>query len=698
MTVRRFKFVVRNVSPLLLLLNSFVLSGQTLRTDPQLMKIIQEVRAEDSNKEAMDFLVGLYRTDRWANFAKFQESARYLQKTMSDIGLDNVESLSAPADGVSQFGFWTMPLAWDVKQAKLEIVEPAVPEEMRVLADYHKEPASLIMWSGPTPPEGLTAEVVELKPSTLAQLKRIDVKNKMVLTEPSLDLAQRGAVKAALYKQGAAGMISYATENPDLINSHYWMNAWGDYGWGFTKTSSPLVGFSITPKQGDYLSNLLAHGTKVRVKAVAETRYYSGRYPYITAVIPGSGSYDEVLELGHAFELGAQDNSTGVAAMLEAVATLRRLIDTGRLPRPRRSIRILVMSEDYGSSAYVATHMDRMKRTIGAICMDTPAGPYDETGGYSFALNPDVSRSYQDALIVRVSENYYAALGQKFPRWTPYRPRSDSYLSDPMIGVPTVSATGSTGAENVHHNSADTLDRVDPRSLRDLSSMVAAFLYYLASAGDNEVPWLAEITTDRSDENAIRAATPFLSCIAMAKKSESLARQLAAGLAQVNYNSDRDRDALLSVLRLASSTNKEKLNAELTPLLQDVRRFAGEQCQRLQEAANQRSIELGSATTVKASTQAIDPSLIEASDLIVKRKRFGPVTLDDLPVEQREGYPGFGGTPAPLTLLYWCDGKRTIAEVMRLIELEQGPMNFDFVGYFKFLARHGYVDLLPAGH
>ncbi len=695
MAARKLDAVLGSVS-LFLLHGPFVLSGQTLRVDPQLKKTIQEIRAEDSGTEAMDFLTGVYRTDRWANFAKFQESAQYLQKTMSEIGLSNVESLAAPADGVTQFGFWTMPLAWDVKQAKLEIAEPAVPEEMRVLADYRKQPASLIMWSGPTPPKGVTAEVIELKPSTLEQLKRIDVKNKMVLTEPSLDLSQRGALKAALYKQEAAGMISYATENPDLINSHYWINAWGDYGWGFTKTSSPLVGFSITPRQGAYLSNLLARGTKVRVKAVAETRYYSGQYPYVTAVIPGTGSGDEVLELGHAFELGAQDNSTGVAAMLEAVATLRRLIDAGKLPRPSFSIRILVMSEDYGSSAYIATHMNRMKRTIGAICMDTPAGPYDETGGYSFALNPDVSRSYQDALIVHVSESYYAGLRQKFPRWTPYRPRSDSYLSDPMIGVPTVSATGSTGAENVHHNSADTLDRVDPRSLRDLSSIVATFLYYLASAGDKEIPWLAQITADRSDQNAIAAAAPFLSPITIAANSDSLARQLAGGLAQVNYNADRDRDALLSVLRLASSANREKLRAELNPLLQHVRRFASEQCERLQEAANQQSIELGSATPVKASTQAIDPSLAEASHIIVKRKRFGPVTLDDLPLEQREGYPGFGGTPAPLTLLYWCDGKRTVAEVVRLIELEQGPMNFDFVGYFKFLARHGYVELLPA--
>ena len=43
------------------------------------------------------------------------------------------------------------------------------------------------------------------------------------------------------------------------------------------------------------------------------------------------------------------------------------------------------MPEAYGSSAYIAIHPDHMKRTIGAINMDTPAGPYDETPGYTFA-------------------------------------------------------------------------------------------------------------------------------------------------------------------------------------------------------------------------------------------------------------------------------------------------------------------------
>ena len=61
----------------------------------------------------------------------------------------------------------------------------------------------------------------------------------------------------------------------------------------------------------------------MRVRAVVDSRYYSGSYYSVTGVIPGSGSDEEVLELGHGFELGAQDNSTGQAGMLEAIAAVK---------------------------------------------------------------------------------------------------------------------------------------------------------------------------------------------------------------------------------------------------------------------------------------------------------------------------------------------------------------------------------------
>ncbi len=50
-----------------------------------------------------------------------------------------------------------------------------------------------------------------------------------------------------------------------------------------------------------------------------------------------------------------------------------------------------------------------------------------------------------------------------------------------------------------------------------------------------------------------------------------------------------------------------------------------------------------------------------------------------------------------IAALYWCDGQRNLADVIRLTRLELGAEKFDFVGYFKFLERRGYVEISTAG-
>ena len=79
---------------------------------------------------------------------------------------------------------------------------------------------------------------------------------------------------------------------------------------------------------------------------------------------------------------------------------------------------------------------------------------------------------------------------------------------------------------------------------------------------------------------------------------------------------------------------------------------------------------------------------------MVRRKRFGTVPLDDLPPDQWQGYPSGAWAGVPTAALYWCDGHRNLAEVIRLTQMELGPTDFDFVGYFRFLRAHGYVDFL----
>jgi hypothetical protein len=457
-----------------------------------------------------------------------------------------------------------------------------------------------------------------------------------------------------------------------------------------------MPAFSITPRQGTYLRNLITRHGKVRVKAVVDSRLYSGSYPYATGVIEGSGSDEEVLELGHTTEPGANDNATGVASMLEAVATLNRTIEAGKLQRPRRSIRILAMPELYGSMHYVASNPERIKKTMGAICVDSAAGPYEMSGTeYYFRMNPDVARSYQDALVMRVAENYYSYIGarRRAPRWSAWGPGTDTFLSDPTIGIPNVAVSGSAGV-NVHHNSADTVDRVDRRSLRDLSSMLAVYLYYLASAGEAEIPWLAQITATRAYENITRSADPSFDRIATVNRAEALGRELYWGLEKVAYTAARDQEALASTLRVAAPDQRQKIRPSLDPLLKGIQKSADEQSERLRQSADWRARQIGAAVPVKELAPPADPRRAQAAQVVVKRKRFGTVTFDDLPVEKREGWPAGAWDVLLQTALFWCDGNRNLAEVIRNTELELGPQNFDFVGYFKFLAARGYVDIL----
>lgn len=112
------------------------------------------------------------------------------------------------------------------------------------------------------------------------------------------------------------------------------------------------------------------------MRADLDSRYYSGVYPYVTGVIRGTEGPDgeEVLSLGDLFEQDAYDNATGVAAIISAAEALNSLIEAGKLPRPRRTIRVLGMSECYGTMYYLQHNQARVKRTVAAMCIDSPAG------------------------------------------------------------------------------------------------------------------------------------------------------------------------------------------------------------------------------------------------------------------------------------------------------------------------------------
>ena len=633
--------------------------------------LLQLLLANVNSTEAMTNMQAMWATDRYFNFAKFQETAKNVAEMMRQAGLDDVQIGQGPADGVTQAGFWTEPIAWDAHSATLEIVSPHVPENRRILADYQKVPTSLCMWSGPTAPGGVEAEIV-LPP---ADFRNTDLKGKLVLGGRTS--------KPDLAKAGALGMIHESTTNPTLLDERDWVNSFGDNGWAFNKNDTRLVCFSITPRSQQYLHELLKKGP-VKVRANVDTRYYAGQYPWVSGAIlgtDGSGA-EEVFSLGHLFEEGAGDNSTGVASILEATATLNRLIKEGKLPRPKRTIRILGMGERYGALAYLNANPDRVKRTIAAMCIDAPAGwQYLAGTQYNWVMNPQSATSYVDAFVLRLAAEYYPMVNRPYS-WSEYNRGTfgggtDDDFGEPMINIPTASPKGGHGIP-AHHTSFDTPAQVDPKSLRDLAVMNAAYTYFLASAGPDQMEWIARLAVERGYDQINTATASSLDLIAAAQDVRSLGSLLYWETARVDYNLTRETKAVKQAANLS-----QDLNALAS--------FAETQKARIESAVQERATKLNLAK-IQPMAPKLDPA---AEKIVVRRRRMGTLTLDDIPPREREGFPASGFWSPTTAALFWCDGKRNLAEVIQLTELELGPQNqFDWVGYFKFLQRHGYVDFV----
>jgi hypothetical protein len=629
-------------------------------------KLLAVLQRETNSDQVMEDVRTIWKTDRWFTFPKFEETAKSVAAIMRRSGLEDVEIGNGPADGVTQSGFWTMPLAWDIKVGTLEIVDPQVPAEMRLLADYQRVPASIGMWSGPTPAGGVTTEIV----LGSGNWENLDLKGKLVLGAPL-------GAKRALAKAGALGLVSEHTENRALLDERGWVNSFGDNGWSFTKDSAPLVCFSITPRQSDLLRDLLNKGP-VKVRANVDSRYYTGVYPYVTGVIRGTdgANAEEVLSLGHLFEQGANDNATGVSSIIGAAATLNRLIAEGKLPRPKRTIRVLGMSECYGMLHYLEQTKDRMKRTVAAMCIDAPAGQQTLAGTeYTWVLNPQSASSYVDSFVLRVAAEYFPSVGRPWAS-SEHRSGTDNYLGDPTIGIPTVLPRGGYGVHS-HHNSHDTPALVDPKSLHNLTVMNAAYAYFIASAGPKEKRWLAEVALTNGYDRVAASTETILDQIAAAETADRLGELLHEGREKIDY----------TTARAAQAVHSAGAQGEWTSGLTA---FNDQQKKRVDAAVEERAGALGLGRIQSATPK---PNA-EAETIVVRRKRMGTITLDDLPQDEREGYPAASFWSVPVAALYWCDGKRNLAEVIRLTELEMGPQKFDFVGYFKFLRKHGYVDFV----
>lgn len=651
-----------------------------------------------SGTKTYDLVKEIIRHHRIQASPGFRAAAEMCADTLREAGIAT-EILRYPAN--FRTTYWTNGLfqEWDCRGATLRLVAPE--GEARTLADYDEHKLSLVQRSTGTPPGGITAEVVLLENGeTPEEYAGLDLRGKIVFSGG--DAARVHAL--AVERFGALGLITDRIaelppirERYDLLDALQYTSFW----WTSAEQTKGF-GFVLTPREGDRLRRLLRRGAgPVRVHARIDARLYDGEMEVVSALIPGTGETDEeVLIVSHLChpQPSANDNASGAATALECARTLQRLIDDGHLPRPRRNIRVLLPPEITGSYCYLATHEERIPKTVAALNLDMVGENQDLCKGPLLAERPpaagagfagDLLAAILAEVARRDARNLGGTGGYALFKWavTPFSGGSDHYLfADPTVGIPCPMII--QWPDKFYHTSADTIDKVDPAMLRRSGILASAYAYAVAAAGEAEALWLLNALSVE-----YRRALP----LALADRPAAAAERPGAWIdRQMRFLLDRHREALHAVRRLDRGARVERLIATLRD---DAERVARDERDRARSAATWAVLPAADAAQVDARDTAEWDE--RARGLVYRRTVPGPLGMHwsarNLSAAGQDEERAVLGRPGARTLttlaLYWIDGRRTLLDVAELTEAESGLRDVEaLVRYAALLATGGVLE------
>jgi hypothetical protein len=470
-----------------------------LLTNDATVKLIQN----SSGDLAHQYDVQLASWSRIEASEAYDQAAKWVAEKAEDFGLQQVQIEHFRSDGVTRYLGFPSKRYWKATRAELWV---KAPYEVRITS-FAELPNSLCRDSTSAQVE---TELVDVGSGLNESDYSASVNGKIVLT--SSDPAR--IVERAVYEHGAAGIVSYWTiPEWDRLNRHP-----GDYadlvGWRYLPdpVNKPRGSFAfmISPRQAEEFKEELLSGSKIRMRAIVDAELTAGELGIISGVIPGSKYPDqEVLLSTHLDEIGADDNGSGSAALLEMSRTLNYLIKTGQIPRPLRTIRFLWGPEFIASYAWLSKHLDDPVKRIADL-------NYDQVGGdliidesvYQIVSTPDSTPSFLNSTMASILDFMNRYNDENYPpvkefhiisvngsrhrlqgRMVPFTGGSDQEVYD-HLGIPATFSV--TWPETVYHSSKDTPDTVDPTQLhRSVFSGLAA-MTILAYGDDDQAVDLAQ--------------------------------------------------------------------------------------------------------------------------------------------------------------------------------------------------------------
>jgi hypothetical protein len=641
----------------------------------------------------------------------YRGAASYVFGELQNAGLEaTLESF--PANYETRF--WTSRSfqEWDCARATLQLIEPA--EEAQLLADFDELKLAIIQRSASFEGE---AEVVILEGDLQeADYEALDLAGKIVLTDGAGPGSVERVRQLAVERHGAVGIIfdgmsaaPPVREAMDLPDARQYTSFW----WSGSPEQKQCFGFVLSPRQGEKLRRLIrlrqtAGESPIKVRAEVDARFYDGDMEVVTAVIRGQ-SQETVVLVSHLChpQPSANDNASGAAANLEAARTLQRLIASGELPQPKRTIRFLWMPEMTGSFAYLSRHEDEIPNMVAGLNLDMVGEDQAQTGSVLLLEKPpEAVASFAPTLLVRLREmiyddvNNYSGIGQySLQRYatTGFSGGSDHYVfSDPTVGVPMPMLI--QWPDKFYHTSADTLDKVSVESLTKAGSLAAAYAYFIASADQDEASWLAHEMLVHFREKLSQITQNTILAIWEDEAAEKAYKELNRLERLVAFHLDRHRVALQGLIRLCG------IASSLSDMMYyDAARFANQELGRARRLAEQH-LGVAALENVRESSEKLDEWEQRAAEMKPHRLYRGPAStmgaLQSLSAEELADWFKLltsrktGGFTVPVLAEYWADGRRSALEIVDLVEMETGIRDAELiVRRFELLQRLALVEL-----
>lgn len=299
----------------------------------------------------------------------YNAAVELIRQVLQADHLAGVDVIRLPADGKIFYGTQRSRPAWNGRFAELweQNRQDGHWADATRITSWAEQPISLAQDSVSGRAD---ADLVDVGAgSTAADYQGKDVRGKLVLVSAQPE----AAAKLAVTERGAAGIVSWAQNQP----SAWWGEDTSLVRWGHLSTwDDPTFAFTVSPAQAHAWQARLAKGETVRLRAEVDAGRSPGEYRIPTAIVPGRDKDQEVViscHLDHPSP-GANDNASGCAGVLEMARALQRLINDGRLPQPRRTIRFIWPCEIECTISLLNARPEFAQRTVATIHLDMIGG------------------------------------------------------------------------------------------------------------------------------------------------------------------------------------------------------------------------------------------------------------------------------------------------------------------------------------